>query len=173
MITSAKYNQNGTISATISGQEMTIPDEMSNRHRQMISEWEAEGNTIEPWVQPLPTNGDVNSERARRLELGTVVSVTGYATPIYVQGRDEDTRNLQGLATAAFARMSQGDTTTITTFRDGYNDMHDLTPSQVWELWSISSNYVKELYAASWAIKEMVPMPADITADALWPANGV
>lgn len=41
-----------SISATIDGQEFTIPDQADNRHRQMIAEWEAEGNTIAAYVAP-------------------------------------------------------------------------------------------------------------------------
>lgn len=45
------FTESGSIDATIEGVRMTIPDDMSNRHRQMIAEWEAEGNTI-PAYEP-------------------------------------------------------------------------------------------------------------------------
>lgn len=48
------YTQNGSISATIDGILMTVPDDPANRHRQMIAEWEAQGNTIPPYVPPTP-----------------------------------------------------------------------------------------------------------------------
>lgn len=54
MITSAKYNANRSICAVINGDEMTIPDDLENRHRQMIAEWEAAGNVIQPYVEPEP-----------------------------------------------------------------------------------------------------------------------
>lgn len=47
------YTESGSIEATIEGVRMTVPDDMGNRHRQMIAEWEAEGNTI-PAYEPLP-----------------------------------------------------------------------------------------------------------------------
>ena len=40
------------IACHINGQELDVPDNMDNRHRQMIAEWEEEGNTIEPYVEP-------------------------------------------------------------------------------------------------------------------------
>lgn len=40
------------IDAIIDGASVTIPDTMSNRHRRELAEWEAEGNTIEPFVAP-------------------------------------------------------------------------------------------------------------------------
>jgi|GEM_PF-5980116 len=58
MIEAARYTASGIIIATIDGVEMSVPDDMANRHRQMIAEWEAEGNTIEPYVPPPPTLED-------------------------------------------------------------------------------------------------------------------
>jgi len=58
MIESARYAESGSIIAVIDGVQMTVPDDMANRHRQMIAEWEAEGNTIEPYVPPPPTLED-------------------------------------------------------------------------------------------------------------------
>ncbi len=38
-----------TIQATIDGVTMFIPDDMENRHRVMIAQWEANGNSITPF----------------------------------------------------------------------------------------------------------------------------
>ena len=55
MIDNAKYTKSGSIIATIDNKDMTIPDDMANRHRVMLAEWEAAGNVIEPYVpEPLP-----------------------------------------------------------------------------------------------------------------------
>lgn len=53
MIESAKFTEIGTIEAVIDGVKYSIPDDMANRHRVMIAEWEADGNMIEPY-QPEP-----------------------------------------------------------------------------------------------------------------------
>ncbi|WP_221723996.1 hypothetical protein [Ochrobactrum sp. SFR4] len=50
MIENAKYTEIGSIIAVIDGQKMTVPDDIGNRHRAMIAEWEAVGNLIEPYV---------------------------------------------------------------------------------------------------------------------------
>lgn len=50
------YTQSGSIEATVEGVRMTVPDDMANRHRQMIAEWEEAGNTIPPYVAPAPAN---------------------------------------------------------------------------------------------------------------------
>lgn len=46
------YTESGTIRIVIDGTEMIVPDDMANRHRQMIAEWEAEGNTIPAYDIP-------------------------------------------------------------------------------------------------------------------------
>lgn len=65
MIESAKFTKYGFINALIDGQEMTVPDDMANRHRIMLAEWEAEGNTIEPYV-PEPVIEPIPDEISRR-----------------------------------------------------------------------------------------------------------
>jgi hypothetical protein len=44
------YTETGFIDATINGVRLVVPDDMANRHRQMIAEWEAQGNTIPPYL---------------------------------------------------------------------------------------------------------------------------
>lgn len=50
------YTESGAIRVILDGEESEIgvPDDMGNRHRQMIAEWEAEGNTIPPYDEPPP-----------------------------------------------------------------------------------------------------------------------
>lgn len=50
----AQFSETGSILAIIDGVEMTVPDDISNRHRRMIADWEAAGNTIAPFVAPSP-----------------------------------------------------------------------------------------------------------------------
>lgn len=52
------YTDGGAIRVTINGEEMAVPDDMGNRHRREIAEWEDAGNTIPPYVPfaaALPT----------------------------------------------------------------------------------------------------------------------
>ncbi|HWD13937.1 MAG TPA: hypothetical protein VG519_11365 [Pseudochrobactrum sp.] len=58
MINSAKYTKQGSIFAIIDDQEMIVPDDIENRHRAMIAEWEAVGNLIEPYL-PEPESEPV------------------------------------------------------------------------------------------------------------------
>jgi hypothetical protein len=112
----------------------------------------------------------VNTERECRIAAGATVTVTG-AGAIPVQGREQDVRNLQGLGLMALARVSAGDTTTVTTFRDAANVDHDLTPPQILDLVQRAAAAAEAIIQASWVIKAMDPLPDDVTADALWPAT--
>jgi len=53
-IQSAQYEEGSTvIKVTMdNGQEHCVPDDMDNTDRQALAEWEAEGNTIAPYVEP-------------------------------------------------------------------------------------------------------------------------
>lgn len=117
--------------------------------------------TIRPRVVTSP---EVNAERDRRIVAGKIIN------GVFVTGRDEDARNLTNLALAAQLRLASGDTTTLTTFRDGDNVDHDLTPPQVLSLWQLSATYVSDLYAASWALKAENPIPTDYDSNTHWPA---
>lgn len=50
----ARYTGHGTIIATIDGVERHVPDNLKNRHRQMIADWEAAGGVIAPAPEPEP-----------------------------------------------------------------------------------------------------------------------
>jgi hypothetical protein len=55
------YTESGAIRVIFDGDENEsfVPDDMANRHRQMIAEWEAAGNVIpafEPPPEPVPNN---------------------------------------------------------------------------------------------------------------------
>ncbi|UVK45386.1 DUF4376 domain-containing protein [Mesorhizobium sp. AR07] len=151
-------------------QNPDIPDEAIAITEQQWTEifnaphsWRYEAGALQPY-EPPATADDVNRERARRITAGKTID------GIAVTGRDEDARNMTNLALAAQLRLGQGDATTLTTFRDGSNTDHDLTPPQVLALWQASAEYVSALYAASWAIKAMDPLPVDVTADGFWPS---
>ncbi|MBB4066281.1 hypothetical protein [Gellertiella hungarica] len=58
------YTEDANIWAEIEGREMTVPDDPANRHRQMIAEWEAAGNTIPAFVPPpLPVPEEISDRQ--------------------------------------------------------------------------------------------------------------
>lgn len=123
------------------------------------------------WVfnPPAPTNASVNRERDRRVLLGKTFEVPGIGG-VRIGGDDTTVRNLQGLAFAAQMRLAQGDTTTITMFRDEDNVIHDLLPAQVISLWSQGAAFVSACFAAAWALKDNTAgIPADYQDDTYWP----
>lgn len=169
-VTSATYaNADATIiNAVIDGVAWSVPNNPSNSMRQSITDWLAAdpANKIGNFMDPI-TNDDVNQERDRRIQVGATFTIAPSVT-VYVTGSDADARNLTNLALAAQLRLASGDNATLTTFRDGNNVDHDLTPSQMLSLWQQSANYVSVLYEKSWAIKAMTPIPADFATNSYW-----
>lgn len=110
----------------------------------------------------IVTTDMVNAERSRRLLAG------GTFGGIYVTGDETNRANLSDLAFGASLRVAAGDTTTETTYRDGNNVDHDLTPPQLLSLWQQAAAHVSLLYVKSWAIKAMEIIPLGYCDDAYW-----
>jgi hypothetical protein len=130
--------------------------------------WTPDPNTIVTAEQKAAEaaaalTASINAERQMRILSGKVID------GVHVTGSDEDARNLTSLALGAQLRLAAGDNETLTTFRDGENTDHELTPAQLLSLWQQSAEYVSDLYAASWALKAMEPIPADFAEDKWWP----
>lgn len=115
---------------------------------------------LDDYVAPEVTGDDVNDERTRRIEQGSLFTVTGITQQIRVTGRPEDMDTLLALVVTAQLRLSQNDNT-ITQYRDGNNVDHMMSPAQIIELWSQSMAWVERVYKASWDIKAIDPIPAD------------
>lgn len=105
----------------------------------------------------------VNAERDRRIVAGKTFD------GVAVTGRAEDMRNLTNLALAAQLRIASGDNATLTRFRDGNDVYHNLTPTQMLAIWQQGTAYASDIYAASWVIKDLVPIPLDYDDDSRWP----
>lgn len=161
--------------------DYTLPDDAIEIERSYYQELLADQSTgkfIQPNDEGVPvavnppipavTKPDVNRERSRRIAEGVVVSVEGYGD-VALQGRLEDQINLIGLYNGAMLRISQGDTTTVTKFRDRDNVDHDLTPPQIVDMWAKGSSFVSQVIQASWDVKDLDPIPLDYTDDKYWP----
>lgn len=68
MIENARFLSADTILATIDGTEMIVPDDMANRHRQMLAAWVADGRTIDPFEPPDPTLEDYRRAIQSRID---------------------------------------------------------------------------------------------------------
>lgn len=117
----------------------------------------------------VPSNEEVNEERERRIILGCNVSIANVGT-IYVTGSEKDIRNVAGLGQGAIVRIMANDTTLVP-FRDGNNDVYNLSPQQMLELWQKSAGYISAIYQASWDIKELNPIPQDFASNTYWPSK--
>lgn len=123
----------------------------------------------EPTPEPVVTGEMINIYRDQLIEGGTSVDVVDYGQ-IPLQGRDKDQKNLLGLVQAAALRVGAGDVTTLTKFRDAMNVDHFLTPLQIIDMWSKGSAWISAVYDASWALKDMDPIPLDYATNLeYWP----
>lgn len=72
------YTETGSIAIIDHGEELVVPDDPLNRHRRLIADWEAEGNTIPPYAPPTMTDEEkraaMPSLTARQFRLGMIAS---------------------------------------------------------------------------------------------------
>jgi hypothetical protein len=83
----AGFNEFGLIVVILDEQTLFVPDDMSNRHRREIAEWEALGNVIPPYVPPEEIPAEVEVQfyaAAYDLEIleGEITSVTAVDSSI-------------------------------------------------------------------------------------------
>jgi len=132
------YTQSGGIKATIDGVEYIIPDDMGDRYRKIIAEWESEGNTIPAYSTPAPTASDVKAEAQRR-----ILAIC----PEWKQ------RNL----TAQAAELSEKGRSNWTT-----QELAEWNAGKA--LW----DSIKAVRGFSDTIEAMDPIPSDYTDDSYW-----
>lgn len=156
--------ENGIVTQVLAGKT----DGLIQTEEHVSPGWAYDGQAFTPPPPPSPTSSDVNAERDRRVTAGASFTPAGYGQAIPVAGDEQTKVNLLALATAAQARMAQGDMATLTPYRDESNAVHQLTPPQVFDLWSQGAAYVSAVYQASWALKDGA-IPADYTDDGYWP----
>ncbi len=172
MIENARYAavDNSTIVATVDGVEMTVPNDQANRHRKSIADWEADGNSIAPFV-PSTDGLTVNGERDRRVASGFTASVSAGSDVFPVDTRNlDDWANIQGLVTYAQVLLATSPTTSIN-FRDADNVVQTLTPGEMIEVGLQALAHKQGHYDAAWTLKSTEGgVPADFAEDQYWPS---
>lgn len=166
------YTEEGMIRVVFDDDEAEtfIPDDSGNRHRQMIAEWEAAGNTIPPYVAPGPSTEDVVAERERRLALGFDFDF-GDARGVHRIGTSlDDMRKwmdeVTPLAQVYLNGGQPGSEITITT----ETGVAVITANEWQSILIAAAGYRQPLYAASFALQAMDPIPSDFaTNPAYWP----
>lgn len=145
----------------------TIPDDPFNRDWRRYQAWVAGGNTPDAADARPATPDDVNRERDHRIAAGVTVDIGGLGIP--VQTRDErDFRNINGLVSRALVAKIAQSAATIQ-FRASDNTVYDMSPDHLLSLGEQVAAHVQAIYAASWAIKALDPIPSDYADDARWP----
>ena len=118
----------------------------------------------------IEMTGLVNTERERRIAIGSAFTVAGVTDPIPLTGRPFDQTVYLALLTRAMALKSAGVTAAALTIRAQDDVIHTLTPDQMISLVSQAMVWFESVMAASWAMKDSADgIPADFAADTHWP----
>ncbi len=166
------YTETGSIEATIDGHRMTVPDDMANRHRQMIADWEGTGNTIPTYAAALPTPSDLNAERDRRIAAGFV-----YGGNVF-DFDDRAKANISGAAQLAFMAIVAGAQPEDLFWNGGLspftwiaqdNSLVTMDAQTVVEFGRTAAEHEQAHIFAARALKDMEPIPDDFTDDSYWP----
>lgn len=167
------YTESGMIKAELEGVELVVPDDMGNRHRQLIAEWEVAGNVIPPFSPLPPEDRAIDTERDRRISAG--FSFGG----VFYQSRPEDRENIQGASTAALAAMVNGAQPGNYRWHGGETDFmwiaddnttHPLDAQSTFAMGQAAMAHKQAHIFAARALKDMDPVPADYaTNPAYWP----
>lgn len=166
------FTKEGMIDAEIDGVRMFVPDDIENRDRQMIAEWEAKGNLIPPYEAPAPTTIDVDAERDRRIASGFTHNGKLF------QARQFDLDNIRSMATAASVKIVHGAQDGDLRWFDPDNDFYWIAADNSHVPMSAPEMVAFAMDAASWgskhilagsALKKMTPIPLDFTDNKWWP----
>ena len=95
------------------------------------------------------------------------MAVAGGAKVFRINMDEKSQRNIQGLATVGI-NMALGGITTTVAFRDYDNVMQDLTAEDLRNMGLQAAARIQTVYAKSWALKAMTPIPGDYTDDVYW-----
>jgi hypothetical protein len=166
-VSDARYTGSGTILALIDGREVSIPDDMANRDRRDLAEWEAEGNVIAPYAPPAPTPADVHTERDRRLALGFDYDFGDErgvhrinTTPADMVGWDEVTKLAQALINVG----QPGANITIATG----TGIAQVTAMEWQAVLLAAGTFRQQVWGASFMLEAVDPIPDDFAEDGYW-----
>lgn len=128
----------------------------------------------EPTISESQLNDLLNTERERRVAIGSSFPVPGLSTLVPLTGRPFDQTVYLALLTRASGYKALGIVDPVLKIRDGADMIHMLTPDQMIALVSQGMSWFESVMAASWAMKDGATpyedgIPADFADDEHWP----
>lgn len=158
-IESMLIRDDGVFISALEGSEN--PDDIAYR------EWLAAGNTPGDPIKSPPTTADIIIERERRLALGFDYDFKDTRGIHHIGTTDADMKGWDEVSKVASAMLALGDQTTV------INIVTNTGPAAVTALeWQhiliAAATFRQPIWAASFVLQAMNPIPTDITVDALW-----
>jgi hypothetical protein len=172
MIEWAKFTESGNVEVSIDGAVWMVAHNGSGSVSMAISEWEADGNIISPYIATGPTVEDVNSERDRRINIGFTFNGVVYDSD------DKARENIAGAATAALGGIIAGKQDGDFRWSNDYSDFewiaqnNSFVPMDAQTTFAFGQAAMKhkqDLIMAARAIKDIGPIPEDYKDDIHWP----
>lgn len=164
------YAEDGRIEIILDGVSMLVPDDMGNRHRQMVAEWEAAGGVIAAYEPPpprAPSKADVEAERDRRLARGFVFDFGDMRGVHFFGTTPKDMDGWKEVSEAADVRRRAGSTDPITISTE--TGVVEINPAE-WDSILLASAAMRQpIWRASFTLAAMDPIPEDYAADTHWP----
>lgn len=177
-IESAKFNKDGSITALIDGVIYLVPNDMDNRHRVELAEWEgSRKGIITPYEEPavVVTDTDVNTERDRRINAGCLFNGVLYDSDAAAR------ENIAGAYSAALTYLASGasDADSNLRWNDPERDFewiaHDnsttpFTPAAMIAFGQSALSWKSRHIFAARALKDSGTIPTDYADDKYWPS---
>lgn len=164
MITTAKYNQSGSIDAIIDDVPTTVPNDLGNRHRAMLAEWETEGNTITPWEPSMQFLQEIKIAEAEAygnhlmVDIGFPWDFGGDIGVNHLQVRNNDDRTnwltIHGACVAALMG-GQGDVLGVE-IRTLENNTAIMTFMQAFNMLNAMTAWGQTIYTPAWKAKDAI-----------------
>jgi len=150
------------------GQVWSVPYPLADGEiPRQIQSWIDEGNAIAPYAPPAPTVIDVQQERARRLALGFAYDFGDQRGVHHIGTTPADMEGWRDVIYYANALIDSGDTETQIGIVTDTGTTAVTAPE--WQVIMLEAASVRQIiWAASFALQAMQPIPGDYADDSYW-----
>lgn len=153
-------NEFGYIDIILNGSPVSVPDDMTNRHRRMVAKWESEGNTIPDRQEPAPVSADIEAERDERLAAGFTYDFGDVRGEHRIGTTEVDMKGWDEVTTIANAAIDSGNASFEIDILTNTGPVR--VTAQEWQtILLAAASFRQPIWQASFALAAMDPIPTD------------